>query len=175
MQNEVGTIVENGVGIITLKREKTINALTPEMIKIISKSLEDWSRDPLVKMVLFEGAGARGFCAGGDVRWTREKVMAGEIERVWKFFEAEYKMNLMIATYDKPIIALTHGVVMGGGIGLAGHARYKITTKTARFAMLVLRCGGALNSCHKTPASGPDVYAFWFYGDGCRCDFARSR
>ncbi|MCF6326195.1 MAG: enoyl-CoA hydratase/isomerase family protein [Devosiaceae bacterium] len=135
MQNEVGTIVENGVAIITLKRGKAINALTPEMIEKISKSLKEWDEDPLVKMILFEGEGARGFCAGGDVRWTREKVLAGETGLVGKFFEAEYKMNLMIATYDKPIIALTHGVVMGGGIGLAGHARYKITTKTARFAM----------------------------------------
>jgi len=135
MQNEIGAMVENGVGIITLKREKTINALTPEMIKTISKSLKEWSKDPLVRMVLFEGEGKRGFCAGGDVRWTREKVLAGEMERVAKFFEAEYKMNLMIATYDKPVIALTHGVVMGGGIGLAGHARYKIASKTARFAM----------------------------------------
>ncbi len=135
MQNEIGTIVENGVGIITLRREKAINALTPEMIEKISKSLKEWSKDPLVKMVMFEGSGERGFCAGGDVRWTREKVLAGEIERVGRFFENEYKMNLMIATYEKPTIALTHGVVMGGGIGLAGHARYKITTKTARFAM----------------------------------------
>ena len=135
MQNEIGVTVEKGVGIITLKREKTINALTPEMINIISESLQKWAVDPLVKMVLFEGAGERGFCAGGDVRWTREKVLAGEMERVARFFESEYKMNLMIATYDKPVIALTHGVVMGGGIGLAGHARYKITTKTARFAM----------------------------------------
>ncbi len=135
METEVGSGVENGVGIITLRREYAINALTPEMIGAITKSLKEWESDSRVSMVLMEGAGKKGFCSGGDVRWTREKVMAGENERVEAFFAAEYEMNRMIATYEKPIVALTHGVVMGGGIGLAGHARYRITTSNSRFAM----------------------------------------
>jgi len=135
MQKEIKISVENGVGIITLTREKAINALTANMIILIGKTLEDWSKDPAISMVLFEGSGERGFCAGGDVRWTREEIMAGKIQMVSEFFATEYKMNLMIATYPKAIIALTHGVVMGGGIGLAGHAKYRITTQSARFAM----------------------------------------
>jgi enoyl-CoA hydratase len=44
-------------------------------------------------------------------------------------------MNRLIATYPKPLIALSHGIVMGGGIGIAGHCRFRLTEQAARFAM----------------------------------------
>jgi enoyl-CoA hydratase len=44
-------------------------------------------------------------------------------------------MNALIATCPKPLVALTHGIVMGGGIGIAGHCAIRITQPGARFAM----------------------------------------
>ncbi len=127
--------VENGVGILTLNRPEAINALTPYMIETIRQTLLDWRDDEGVRVVLFEGKGPRGFCAGGDVRWTRQMVLDGNRAQAFDFFALEYDMNRIIATYAKPIVALTHGVVMGGGLGLAGHARHRFTTQGSRFAM----------------------------------------
>jgi enoyl-CoA hydratase len=62
-------------------------------------------------------------------------MLHGQREEAFGFFAVEYEMNRLIAKYDKPIVALTHGVVMGGGLGIAGHARYRIATSDARFAM----------------------------------------
>src|SRR5690606_34050934 len=39
------------------------------------------------------------------------------------------------ATYPKPVVAFQHGIVMGGGIGISSHARYRIATPSSRFAM----------------------------------------
>jgi enoyl-CoA hydratase len=44
-------------------------------------------------------------------------------------------MDGLIATYPKPVVALTHGIVMGGGIGIAGHAAFRFTAAESRFAM----------------------------------------
>ena len=127
--------IDNGVGIIGLNRPKAINALTPQMMMSIHGILQEWSKNTEIRFVLIEGKGEKGFCAGGDVRWTREIVLRGDEKEAFEFFKLEYEMNHMIATYDKPIVALTHGVVMGGGLGLAGHAKYRITTENSRFAM----------------------------------------
>ncbi len=135
MTRETFIAVENGVGIIRLNRPGAINALTPDMILSISDALQRWRNDEGVRLVLFEGEGERGFCAGGDVRWTRDVLLGGDREKAFRFFALEYDMNRMIAVYEKPVVALTHGVVMGGGIGLAGHARYRIALGNARFAM----------------------------------------
>lgn len=135
MKTNLEISIENGVGIICLNRPEAINALTPVMMQGIHAILLEWMEDAAVRLVLIEGKGERGFCAGGDVRWTRDLVLSGEQAEAFEFFALEYDMNKMIATYPKPIVALTHGVVMGGGLGLAGHAKHRITTENSRFAM----------------------------------------
>jgi len=126
---------EGRLGRIALDRPRAINALSLSMIEGIAAALGRWRADPQIGAVLFEGRGEKGFCAGGDVRAAREHVLAGAPERADAYFAAEYKMNALIAGYDKPLIALTHGVVMGGGIGIAGHCGFRITQQGARFAM----------------------------------------
>jgi enoyl-CoA hydratase len=127
--------VEGHLGTIALNRPAAINALDLGMIEGIASTLEAWRDDPQVRAVLFEGRGERGFCSGGDVRAVRELVVGGRREEAEAFFAAEYAMNGIIANYRKPVVALSHGVVMGGGIGIAGHAAFRFTTPEARFAM----------------------------------------
>lgn len=131
----VGFIEHDGMGIVRLNRPRAINALNPVMIDAIHQRLVQWFENEQILAVLFEGEGERGFCAGGDVRQMREFVLSGKVESADQFFEREYALNGLIATYPKPTVALTHGVVMGGGIGLAGHAQVRITATGSRFAM----------------------------------------
>lgn len=132
-QLEIGR--EGSLGIIALNRPEAINALNAEMIGGITRTLEQWRDDEGIRVVLFEGRGARGFCAGGDVRAVRQMVLDGRIEEADAYFAAEYAMNGLIATYPKPTVALTHGVVMGGGIGIAGHCRYRLSLGEGKWAM----------------------------------------
>ncbi len=126
---------EGHLGIIALNRPEAINALNLEMIEGIVQALEQWRDDDEVRLVLFEGRGPRGFCSGGDVRAARAAVIGGRAEDADRFFAAEYAMNGMIASYPKPLAALAHGIVMGGGIGIAGHCQFRFTTADSRYAM----------------------------------------
>ncbi len=135
MSAEVEVGVEGRAGIITLTREKAINALSSAMISAITIALEDWEDDPAIAIVIIEGRGEKGLCAGGDVRAARELVVSGRLAEARAYFEDEYRMNGLVATYKKPIVALQHGFVMGGGIGLSSHARYRIAASGSRFAM----------------------------------------
>jgi len=135
MENEIEISTEGRAGVITLNRPRAINALSANMIVAIRAALSQWADESEVRLVLFKGAGQRGFCAGGDVLWARRALLEGRRKEAMGFFELEYSMNGLVATYQKPVVALTHGVVMGGGIGLAGHAKYRISTAEARFAM----------------------------------------
>lgn len=135
MSDQLEIVVEGHVGVIRLNRPEAINALTPEMMTGIHRALQSWVHDEHVRLVLFEGVGERGFCAGGDVRWTRRAILDGRANEAADFFALEYRVNRMIATYAKPVVALAGGVVMGGGIGLAGHAKFRISAIDSRFAM----------------------------------------
>jgi enoyl-CoA hydratase len=62
-------ITKNGsVQTIVLNRPAVLNSLSYEMIALIRKAVERAAEDETVGMLLFYGAGERGFCAGGDIK-----------------------------------------------------------------------------------------------------------
>ncbi|MDU1668139.1 MAG: enoyl-CoA hydratase/isomerase family protein [Bradyrhizobium sp.] len=125
---------EGSAGIIRLNRPKAINAMTLEMSMGIDAALDRFEADPAVAVVVLEGAGERGLCAGGDIRglYERSKVN-GDLGKV--FWRQEYIMNARIAAFGKPYIAYMDGLVMGGGVGLSAHGRHRIVTEKTRLAM----------------------------------------
>lgn len=132
---------EGSVGRITLNRPEAINAVDHGMIRGIAAALDAWEHHPDIRLVLLDGAGERGFCAGGDVRSLREQILAGEAEAAMGFFRDEYALNARIADYPKQVVAFADGVTMGGGIGLAGHASVRIVTERSQLAMPETRLG----------------------------------
>jgi len=137
MQDEQTVIArcDGRVGRIVLNRPQALNALDLAMIRACTRALTEWRDDPRVHGVVIEGAGDRAFCAGGDVRALRQYELDGEHHNAETFFVEEYELNLMIATYPKPYVALIDGICMGGGIGLSVHAPYRVATEHAAFAM----------------------------------------
>jgi enoyl-CoA hydratase len=122
------------LGLVTLNRPKALNALTHGMCIGMLKTLQDWGRDPGVKTVAIQGAGPRAFCAGGDIRSMAESSARGSAAAA-NFLRDEYRLNAMIGAYPKPYVALTHGVVMGGGAGVSVHGRYRLGDEDLAFAM----------------------------------------
>src|SRR3989442_15984488 len=112
---------EGFAGIIRLNRPKAINAVTLEMFRDVDKALDRFEADPEVAVILLEGSGERGLCAGGDIRGLWESSREGG-DLGARFWRQEYVMNARIARYPKPYVAFMDGLVMGGGVGLSGHA-----------------------------------------------------
>jgi enoyl-CoA hydratase len=137
MQVEQSVIAhrDGRVGRILLNRPEALNALDLAMIRACAAALEAWRDDPHVHAVVIEAAGDRAFCAGGDIRALRQYTVDGEHQKAETFFREEYTLNLTIATYPKPYIALIDGICMGGGIGISVHAPYRVATEHAAFAM----------------------------------------
>src|SRR3978361_817612 len=134
-EETVVTRRDGRVGRILLNRPRALNALDLSMIRACAAILGTWRDDPHGHAVVIEGAGDRAFCAGGDIRALRDGQLAGDRASVDRFFTEEYALNLAIATYPKPYVALIDGICMGGGIGLSVHARYRVATEHAGFAM----------------------------------------
>jgi enoyl-CoA hydratase len=125
---------EGGAGVVRLNRPKAINAMTLEMSVGIDAALDRFEADPDVALVLLEGAGERGLCAGGDIRGLYESSRAGgDLGKV--FWRQEYIMNARIAKFPKPYVAFMDGLVMGGGVGLSAHGRHRVVTEKTKLAM----------------------------------------
>jgi enoyl-CoA hydratase len=126
---------EGRAGRITLNRPKALNALTYAMVGQIWDALVVWRDDPTVELIILDGAGDRALCAGGDVRSLYDSRAAQGSGLARAFWRDEYRLNALIGRYPKPYVAIQDGIVMGGGIGLSGHAAYRIVTERSRLAM----------------------------------------
>src|SRR5262249_41740945 len=125
---------EGSAGIIRLNRPKAINAVTLEMFRDIDRALDQFEADPAVAIIVLEGAGERGLCAGGDIRalWESSKVNGDLGKILWR---EEYILNARIAKFPKPYVAFMDGIVMGGGVGLSAHASHRVVTDRTKLAM----------------------------------------
>ncbi|BBG04966.1 MULTISPECIES: enoyl-CoA hydratase/isomerase family protein [Pseudonocardia] len=132
--NDVRVERTGGIGRIVLDRPKAINALTHEMVLTIDATLRAWATDDGVGAVVLTGAGERGLCAGGDIRGIHADAQVGGAA-TRDFWRDEYHLNALIGRYPKPYVAVMDGLVMGGGVGVSGHASHRIVTERTRLGM----------------------------------------
>ncbi len=125
---------ESSAGILRLNRPKAINALTLDMTRDIVTALDQFESDPAISLVLLEGAGERGLCAGGDIRGLYDSAKSGgDLGPV--FWREEYILNARIPEYPKPYVAYMDGLVMGGGVGLSAHSAHRIVNEKTKISM----------------------------------------
>src|SRR5260370_19914714 len=104
------------------------------MFRDIDKARDEFESDPAVGLILLEGAGDRGLCAGGDIRALYESsTVKGDLGKI--LGREEYILNARIARLPKPYVAFMEGIVMGGGVGLSAHGRHRVVTERTRLAM----------------------------------------
>ncbi|TFD04197.1 MULTISPECIES: enoyl-CoA hydratase/isomerase family protein [unclassified Cryobacterium] len=132
--NEVLLQRDGPLARIVLNRPKALNALTHGMIRTIAAALTDWADDPAVQTVLLTGSGDRALCAGGDIVSIYRDARTDPDENA-RFWADEYTLNAQIKRYPKPFVALMDRIVLGGGVGLSGHASHRVVTERTKLGM----------------------------------------
>lgn len=132
------TQTASGVGLITLRRPRALNALNLPMVRALTAALLAWKEDASVHAVAIRGSHKEGdfgaFCAGGDIRFFHQAALAGD-PALEDFFTEEYALNHLVFTYPKPYVAFMDGIVMGGGMGISQGSQCRIVTERTRMAM----------------------------------------
>jgi len=140
--------VRGHIGLVTLNRPGSLNALNLAMIEALTARLAAWAKDDRIAAVIVRGEGERAFCAGGDIRDLHDRRGTG-FGRT--YYAAEYALDIAVHRFPKPYLALMDGVTMGGGAGISVHGSHRIVSERTIFAM---------------PETGigffPDVGASWF-------------
>ena len=142
------TISGYRIGIATLNRPRQLNALDLEMCELMLAQFTRWAADPSIVCVMLDGAGDKGFCAGGDVAGVVRHLRGlagteGDARYVYgdTFFRVEYELDLLIHRYPKPFVAVSHGVCMGGGLGLVAGASHRAFVQGSKIAMPEIHIG----------------------------------
>lgn len=148
--SDIDIRIAGSTGRITLTRPKALNAITYQMSLAIEAALDEWRSDPTVKQVVLDATGDRAFCAGGDIAEMYATGTQGDYSYGQKFWADEYRLNLKIFEYPKPVVSFLQGFTMGGGVGIGCHGSHRIVGESSQIAMpecgigLVPDVGGSL-------------------------------
>lgn len=109
--------VDGPIATITLNRPAQLNALNRELAIALRAAVTRAAEDDSIRAVRIKGEG-RAFMAGGDVAMFAENFDAAP-ETIGGLIEAFHGIMTTIRAMPKPVIAVLHGAVAGGAIGLA--------------------------------------------------------
>jgi enoyl-CoA hydratase/carnithine racemase len=122
--------VADGVVTLTLNRPAARNALSMELMTLLTEELEDIGADPAIKVVVLAGAGP-AFCAGHDLK----EIRANPGQEIYQaLFQQCSRLMLTITRLRQPVIARVHGIATAAGCQLVATCDLAIAADNTRFA-----------------------------------------
>lgn len=113
------------------------NYFTPELIAALAGALEDLAGDGRTRAVVLRGEG-RHFCAGADFSSSRDGSAGddGDLD-----VHALYEHAIRLFEQPLPVVAQLQGAVIGGGLGLALAADFRVAAEGTRLAANFAKLG----------------------------------
>jgi enoyl-CoA hydratase/carnithine racemase len=121
---------QNGVRTLTLNRPEARNALSLDLMTLLTAELLATDKDNAVHIVVLAANGP-AFCAGHDL-----KEMRSRNDPAWtlNLFQVCAELMLTMTRIHQPIIARVHGIATAAGCQLVATADLAVATTTATFA-----------------------------------------
>ena len=141
------------VGKLIFNKPAKRNATSSDMWEAIPVIIDEFEKDPAIRVVVVTGAGDQAFVSGADISEFKEK-RANE-EAAAAYSKVSEAARLKLHETLKPTIAMIRGYCIGGGLATAIGCDIRIAAEGSRFA--------ALSTTHTccpippTPSHGPEL------------------
>ena len=128
---------KDAVLIVTVNRERVLNALNKETVAELQKLFSYHWTDDAIKCVIITGAGEKGFMAGADISEIADLDMRGGND----LSANGLYLAKTIQNFPKPVIAAVNGFALGGGCELAMACDIRLASEKARFGQPEVNLG----------------------------------
>jgi enoyl-CoA hydratase len=122
------------VGLVTLKRPKQLNALSPQLMAELGQALRACDADDAIGAIVISGSD-KAFAAGADIAEMKDysymDAYMGDYITSWEHFRS----------VRKPVIAAVAGYALGGGNELAMQCDIVIAADNAKFGQPEVNLG----------------------------------
>lgn len=127
--------------VATMNRPEAKNALSPEMLELMSETWDEVNANPDIRCAVLTGAGST-FCAGMDLKAMAERP-PGEAMRDGEggFDPANIKPLLKGFLLDKPLVAAVEGAAVAGGTEILQGTDIRVAGESAFFGVTEARLG----------------------------------
>ena len=146
MYETISFEVERGIGVLTLRRPRVLNAINHKMIDEILEVQSRVEADPSIRVLVLNGAG-RAFCAGYDLKEADagpDDARAPDLPGARRLLQRDCDMTMGFWHCRKPTLSAVHGHCLAGGCELALACDITIASEDALFGEPELRFGAGI-------------------------------
>lgn len=130
--SDIAVATEDFVSTIEMRRPPH-NFFDLDMLRDIADALDALDGDPACRAVVLAAEG-KSFCAGADLAGSDDSGARTGASRV-------YEQGIRMFRFSKPMVAAVHGAAVGGGLGLAMTADFRVSCPEARLSANFTRLG----------------------------------
>ena len=130
---------DGAIGWIVFNQPEKRNAVSLEMWEAMPEYVRELTADEAIRVVVLRGAGDQAFVSGADISQFKERRRNMADQEEYSRISARGQDSL--ATLPKPLLAMIHGVCIGGGLSIAITCDFRIASDAARFGIPAARLG----------------------------------
>jgi len=130
---------QGAIGWIVFNNPARRNAVSLEMWEALSEIVDDYARDPAIRVIVARGAGGKAFVSGADISEFEQKRATPEDTEAYR--QISERATNALQYVGKPTIAMIEGFCVGGGVSVALSCDLRIAGASARFAVPAARLG----------------------------------
>ena len=124
---------------IIFNNQKKMNAVSLDMWERMIGLLQDYAKDPDLRVLVVSGAGGKAFVSGADI--SKFEQTRSSPESVAKYGNTSLKAYETLFNFPKPTIAKIQGYCIGGGMNLGICCDVRVATEGSKFGIPAGRLG----------------------------------
>ena len=133
--NELLVVEQKGyICTLTMNRPEKLNSINPEILELLSGTINQLVREGRVRVVILRGADEKAFSSGFDIGRIDKRIASGENIPFQKARESIHK-----ATF--PIIAMIYGYCFGAGLHLSALCDFRFASEGSQMSIPVANLG----------------------------------
>ncbi len=130
---------DGAIGRMVFSNPARHNAVSLEMWEGAETIIDDFARDPAIRVIVVSGAGGKAFVSGADISKFESERASEEAVKHYNTTTDRFHTKLWALT--KPTIAMIRGYCIGGGVSLAVGCDLRICSDNSRFGIPAARLG----------------------------------
>ncbi|RAU45515.1 MULTISPECIES: enoyl-CoA hydratase-related protein [unclassified Pseudomonas] len=149
---------DGGIATVILNRPEKLNATTLSMWQSLNDTMAMLDTDDQVRCIVIRGAGTRAFGPGNDI--SEFETHRGNQAQARHYGPVMHGALRTLARCRHPLVAMIHGICVGGGLGIASLCNLRICGESSRFGVPVNKLGLAMSHDEMgglMRIAGPDV------------------
>lgn len=130
---------EGDIATVIINRPEKLNAMTKYLWQSLGETIETLSADDTLRCIVLRGAGEKAFSPGNDIAEFRTD--RSNVEQARAYGAIMHRTLGALKACRHPLVAMIHGICVGGGLEIAAMCDLRICGESSRFGVPIKNLG----------------------------------